>query len=104
MSQTITIDPVTRLEGHGKVTLKADDDGSSTSISRSPRFADLRGSARAAVLRNAEPDGAHLRHMPGKPPDRIRQGVRSDHVGWIPHTAAQLRRMLNLRRWCSPMR
>src|SRR5664279_3547893 len=27
MSQTITIDPVTRLEGHGKITLKAGDDG-----------------------------------------------------------------------------
>lgn len=27
MSQTIVIDPVTRLEGHGKITLKADDQG-----------------------------------------------------------------------------
>jgi NAD-reducing hydrogenase large subunit len=27
MSQTITIDPVTRLEGHGKVTLKTNELG-----------------------------------------------------------------------------
>ena len=27
MSQTIVIDPVTRLEGHGKITLKTDDQG-----------------------------------------------------------------------------
>ena len=27
MSQTITIDPVTRLEGHGKITLKTNDQG-----------------------------------------------------------------------------
>jgi NAD-reducing hydrogenase large subunit len=27
MSQTITIDPVTRLEGHGKITLKTNDEG-----------------------------------------------------------------------------
>src|ERR1022692_3951875 len=27
MSQTITIDPVTRLEGHGRITLKTNDQG-----------------------------------------------------------------------------
>ena len=30
MSQTITIDPVTRLEGHGKITLKTNDEGDVT--------------------------------------------------------------------------
>jgi len=30
MSQTITIDPVTRLEGHGKITLKTNDEGEVT--------------------------------------------------------------------------
>ena len=27
MSQTITIDPVTRLEGHGKITIQLNDKG-----------------------------------------------------------------------------
>ena len=36
---------------------------------------------RPAVLRNAVADGAHLRHLPGQPPDRIGQGVRRAYGG-----------------------
>jgi len=30
MSQTITIDPITRLEGHGKIEIFLDDQGNAT--------------------------------------------------------------------------
>ena len=46
MSQTITIDPVTRLEGHGKITLKTNDQGEVTeayfSVTQVRGFADQR--------------------------------------------------------------
>jgi len=48
MSQTITIDPVTRLEGHGKITIQLDGKGQvEDAHSTSPKYAALRGSPRA---------------------------------------------------------
>ncbi len=83
MTQTITIDPVTRLEGHGKITIQLNDAGRSRrrafSCDPGARLREvLRG---PAVLRDASPDGAHLRHLPGIAPARLGQGLRSDHVG-----------------------
>ena len=67
MSQTITIDPVTRLEGHGKITIQLDSQGEVEDahfhVTQVRGFETLlRG---PAVLRDAQPDGAHLRHLPG---------------------------------------
>ena len=83
MSQTITIDPVTRLEGHGKITIQLNDQGEVedahfhvTQVRGFERF-----SEGPAVLRDAQPDGAHLRHLPGLAPHRVRKGMRSHHVG-----------------------
>ena len=83
MSQTITIDPVTRLEGHGKITIQLNAQGEVedahfhvTQVRGFEKF-----SAGPAVLRDAEPDGAHLRHLPGLAPARLGQGLRSHHVG-----------------------
>ena len=83
MSQTITIDPVTRLEGHGKITIQLNGQGEVedahfhvTQVRGFEKFC-----RRPAVLRDAQPDGAHLRHLPGLAPDRLGQGLRSHHVG-----------------------
>ena len=83
MSQTITIDPVTRLEGHGKITIQLNGQGEVedahfhvTQVRGFEKF--CRGTA---VLRDAQPDGAHLRHLPGLAPDCLGQGLRSHHVG-----------------------
>ena len=83
MSQTITIDPVTRLEGHGKITIQLERPGRGRGRAL-PRHPGARLRAvlrRPAVLRDAQPDGAHLRHLPGLAPDRLGQGLRSHHVG-----------------------
>ena len=84
MTQTITIDPVTRLEGHGKITHPARRCRARlnnayfhvTQVRGFEKFSEGR-----PVLRDAEPDGAHLRHLPCQPPARVGQGVRSHHVG-----------------------
>jgi NAD-reducing hydrogenase small subunit len=93
MANTITIDPVTRIEGHAKITIH------STTAGRErrppprhavPRVREvLRG---AAVLRDAVADGAHLRHLPGEPPDRLGQGVRRADGRAHPAAAEKLRR------------
>ena len=49
MTQTITIDPVTRLEGHGKITIQLNGQGEvKTRISTSRKCVDSSGSQRAA--------------------------------------------------------
>jgi hypothetical protein len=54
--RTILIDPVTRIEGHAKITLHLDEQG----------------------------EVSDLRHLPGQPSDCFRQGLRR-HFG-RPHT------------------
>ena len=83
MSQTITIDPVTRLEGHGKITLKTNDQGevseaffSVTQVRGFEKFCEGRPFYEMPCS-----DGAHLRHLSGQPSDCLRQSLRSDHVG-----------------------
>ena len=47
--QTIVIDPVTRIEGHSKITLHLDDDGRVEELAfTSPSFAASKNSAKAA--------------------------------------------------------
>ena len=80
--KTIVIDPVTRIEGHAKITIHLDDDGqvTDTHLPRhpAPRLREIRRGP--AVLRNAVDHRAHLRHLSDQPPDHLGQGVRGDHV------------------------
>ena len=82
MSQTITIDPVTRLEGHGKITIQLNGQGEVedahfhvTQVRGFERFSEGQ-----PVLRDAQPDGARLRHLPGEPLDRLGESLRGHHV------------------------
>ena len=80
MAQRIVIDPVTRIEGHAKITIHLDDAGQ---VDRRPlprhRVPRLREVLRGpAVLGDAGAHGAHLRHLPGQPPARLGQGRRRD--------------------------
>ena len=81
--RTIIIDPVTRIEGHSKITLHLDDQGrggrrpfSRYAVSRLREV--LRG---PSVLRDAIADGAHLRHLSGEPPDCLGKGLRRSTGG-----------------------
>jgi len=54
MSKTITIDPVTRIEGHAKITLQLDNEGEvAEAYFHVTQFRGLRKSALAPVLRDA---------------------------------------------------
>ena len=75
---SIVIDPVTRIEGHSKITLHLNDDGrvedARFHVTQFRGFEKLvRG---AAILRDAVADGAHLRHLPGQPSHRLGEGLR----------------------------
>ena len=80
MAQRIVIDPVTRIEGHAKITIQLDDDGKVTDA----RFhvAEFRGFEQFCEGRPLwEMAGHHrpgLRHLPGQPPDGLGQGRRPD--------------------------
>ena len=68
MGRKITIEPVTRVEGHGKVTIQLDPQGQVTDT----RFhiVEFRGSSassRAALLGGACAGAAPVRHLPGEP-------------------------------------
>ena len=83
MSQTITIDPVTRIEGHGKITIQLDAQGEVedahfhvTQVRGFEKFSQGR-----PFYEMPAHDGAHLRHLPGLPPAGVGQGLRSHHVG-----------------------
>ena len=80
MTSTIVIDPVTRIEGHSKITIHLDERrrGDRRPVPRHPvprLRADRPG---PAGPRDALDHGAHLRHLPGQPPDRVGEGVRRD--------------------------
>ena len=105
--KSIIIDPVTRIEGHAKITLHLDDrDEWRMRISTSRSSAALRNSARAGHFpRCRRLDGAHLRHLSGEPPDGIGQSLRCDsggaHSAQPPICCAV---SSNWRRSCSRMR
>jgi len=98
MSQTITIDPVTRLEGHGKITIHLNDQGEVqnaqfhvTQVRGFERFSDVRPFYEMPNLMARICGICPVSHLiaSAKACEAI-MAVR------IPHTAAQLRRMLNL--------
>ena len=82
MTQRIVIDPVTRIEGHAKITIHLDDAGAGRRgpVPRRRSSAASRSSARAGPLwEMAGITAAHLRHLPGQPPAGLGQGRRPDH-------------------------
>ncbi len=98
MSQTITIDPVTRLEGHGKVTIQLNDQGEVTDAHF--HVTQVRGFERFS-------EGRPFYEMPSLmaricgicPVSHLIASAKACEAIMsvrIPHTAAQLRRMLNL--------
>jgi NAD-reducing hydrogenase large subunit len=98
MSQTITIDPVTRLEGHGKITLKADDDGvvqqaffTVTQVRGFEKFCEGRPFYEMPSLMARICGICPVSHLIASA--KACEAIMSVE---IPHTAAQLRRMLNL--------
>jgi NAD-reducing hydrogenase large subunit len=98
MSQTITIDPVTRLEGHGKITIHLNDQGEVenanfhvTQVRGFEKFSEGRPFYEMPSLMARICGICPVSHLiaSAKACEEI-MAVR------IPHTAAQLRRMLNL--------
>ncbi|MFZ1086483.1 MAG: Ni/Fe hydrogenase subunit alpha [Terracidiphilus sp.] len=98
MSQTITIDPVTRLEGHGKITIHLNDQGAVenanfhvTQVRGFEKFSEGRPFYEMPSLMARICGICPVSHLiaSAKACEAI-MAVR------IPHTAAQLRRMLNL--------
>ena len=98
MSQTITIDPVTRLEGHGKITIQLNGQGEVedahfhvTQVRGFEKFAEGRPFYEMPSLMARICGICPVSHLiaSAKSCEAI-MSVR------IPHTAAQLRRMLNL--------
>ena len=78
MSRTITIDPVTRIEGHSKITIQLDERGEVTDAHF--HVTQFRGFERIIQGRPGPRDaghhGPHLRHLPGQPPGGLGQGGR----------------------------
>ena len=98
MTHTITIDPVTRLEGHGKITIQLDDHGDVESAHF--HVTQVRGFERFS-------QGHPFYEMPSLmaricgicPVSHLIASAKACEAIMsvrIPHTAAQLRRMLNL--------
>ena len=98
MSQTILIDPVTRLEGHGKITIQLDPQGEVADAHF--HVTQVRGFERFS-------EGRPFYEMPGLmaricgicPVSHLIASAKACEAIMsvrIPHTAAQLRRMLNL--------
>lgn len=98
MSQTITIDPVTRLEGHGKITIHLDEKGNVENANF--HVTQVRGFEKFS-------EGRPFYEMPGLmaricgicPVSHLIASAKACEAIMsvrIPHTAAQLRRMLNL--------
>jgi len=98
MSQTITIDPVTRLEGHGKISIQLDDRGEVegaqfhvTQMRGFERFAQGRPFYEMPSLMARVCGICPVSHLIASA--KACEAVMSVR---IPHTAAQLRRVLNL--------
>ena len=77
----ITIDPVTRIEGHAKITLQLDDSGRgcrrAAAGNPAPRIREIRRGP--TLLRDAGHYLAHLRHLPDQPSAGIVEGLRRHH-------------------------
>ncbi len=98
MSQTITIDPVTRLEGHGKITIHLNDQGEVedahfhvTQVRGFERFCEGRPFYEMPSLMARICGICPVSHLIASA--KACEAIMSVR---IPHTAAQLRRMLNL--------
>jgi NAD-reducing hydrogenase large subunit len=98
MSQTITIDPITRLEGHGKVTIQLNGQGEVedahfhvTQVRGFERFAQGRPFYEMPSLMARICGICPVSHLVASA--KACESIMSVR---IPHTAAQLRRMLNL--------
>jgi NAD-reducing hydrogenase large subunit len=98
MSQTITIDPVTRLEGHGKITVYLDDQGNVenaqfhvTQVRGFEKFSEGRPFYEMPSLMARICGICPVSHLIASA--KACEAIMSVR---IPHTAAQLRRMLNL--------
>jgi NAD-reducing hydrogenase large subunit len=98
MSQTITIDPVTRLEGHGKITVMLNGNGEVedahfhvTQVRGFERFAEGRPFYEMPSLMARICGICPVSHLIASA--KACEAIMSVR---IPHTAAQLRRMLNL--------
>src|SRR5271166_6057018 len=98
MSQTITIDPVTRLEGHGKITIHLNDQGEVenanfhvTQVRGFERFSEGRPFYEMPSLMARICGICPVSHLIASA--RACESIMSVR---IPYTAAQLRRMLNL--------
>src|ERR1017187_172259 len=98
MSQTITIDPVTRLEGHGKITIQLNDQGQVEDAHF--HVTQVRGFERFSAGRPFYEMPSLMARICGICPvshliasAKACEAIMSVR---IPHTAAQLRRMLNL--------
>jgi NAD-reducing hydrogenase large subunit len=98
MSQTITIDPVTRLEGHGKITIHLNNQGEVedahfhvTQVRGFERFSEGRPFYEMPSLMARICGICPVSHLLASA--KACEAIMSVR---IPHTAAQLRRMLNL--------
>jgi len=98
MTQTITIDPVTRLEGHGKITIMLDSQGQVedahfhvTQVRGFERFSEGRPFYEMPSLMARICGICPVSHLLASA--KACEAIMSVR---IPHTAAQLRRMLNL--------
>jgi NAD-reducing hydrogenase large subunit len=98
MSQTITIDPVTRLEGHGKITIQLNGQGEVedahfhvTQVRGFEKFSEGRPFYEMPSLMARICGICPVSHLIASA--RACEAIMSVR---IPHTAAQLRRMLNL--------
>lgn len=98
MTQTITIDPVTRLEGHGKITIHLNDKGDVqdaqfhvTQVRGFEKFAEGRPFYEMPSLMARICGICPVSHLVASA--KACEAIMSVR---IPHTAAQLRRMLNL--------
>ena len=98
MSQTITIDPVTRLEGHGKITIHLNDHGEVeaanfhvTQVRGFERFSEGRPFYEMPSLMARICGICPVSHLIASA--KACEAIMSVR---IPHTAAQLRRILNL--------
>jgi NAD-reducing hydrogenase large subunit len=98
MTQTITIDPVTRLEGHGKITIQLDSQGEVqdahfhvTQVRGFEKFSEGRPFYEMPSLMARICGICPVSHLIASA--KACEAIMSVR---IPHTAAQLRRMLNL--------
>ena len=81
MGQKIVIEPVTRIEGHAKVTVHLNDLGEvEKAVFHVNEFRGFEKFCEGRMFFEMPLDHrAHLRHLPGQPSSGLGQGVRRDH-------------------------